>query len=389
VGGAKISLASLVCSAPPEQTSQLALAATPDEHLACLLGERVEKVHVLPLPNWIRRTPSGFGNSLLTWLARAKRGGYWIPVMKLARIIRKERIDLVHTNVGICPMGAYAARIAKRPHVWHVREPLGTQGEYPLTPGDERAARLFQKLSAAIICNSQYTAGFFRNHDIEPLVIYNGIDLSLFEDAQHRGQLLRSKLGLGPNQTVVGMVGSLRADWKEHDLFLKSAAILHQEFPECRFVVFGGLSNLDLNPYTRSVRDLAIELGLQGALVFADFIDDVPAMMTSLDILAHPTSKEGSGRVVMEAMAAGRPVVGVQAGGVQETIQHGATGFLTPPRDAPALAEALKCLLRDDELREKMGTQARAYAWEHYSLARTAESIHSVYEEILTHHVRS
>ena len=83
------------------------------------------------------------------------------------------------------------------------------------------------------------------------------------------------------------------------------------------------------------------ELGIFASVTWAGFITDVPGMMGSLDILVHPTAKEGSGRVVMEAMAAGTPVVGVRAGGVSELIEDGITGLLVEDNDEKSLGEAV------------------------------------------------
>ena len=383
VGGAAVSLYNLVRSLPAADcSSQVALQTPMDSVYVRMFSGCVEKVHILPyLPTWNKGPIRGFKNRFRHEMSKFKLGWYVWPTLQLSRIIIREQIDMVHTNSGICPVGALAAWLTHRPHVWHVREPLGTDGEFPLILGDRLSANLFKRLSRAIVCNSQYTADFFLRYGVQPRVIYNGINLAEFEDSQEREIALRRRLGLRADVPVVGMVGSVRSKLKEHELFLRAMALVRKQVPNVQFVIFGGSSNPDVSTYARSLHDLASRL--QFTVKWADFERDVPAMMRSLDILVHPTSQEGSGRVVMEAMGAGKPVIGVRSGGVQELIQDGETGVLVAPKDPVALSGATINLLVDSTRRRQLGARANAYAREHFSHDVTAASIRALYQEIL------
>ena len=383
IGGAKISLARLLCTLPDTQTSLIALSSPADRHYKQMLDGLVEKVHELWLPGWIKGPKQNLHQRMRHTLSLVRRGWYIAPSMHLARLIRQEHIDLVHTNSVVTPVGAIAARLAGRPHIWHVREPVGCERQFPLAPGDWFSARLFKYLSREIICNSRYTAAFFRRHGIQPRVIYNGLDIKQFENGNLRGCQLRCSLGLQQETIVIAMVGSLRAAWKEHDVFLRVASALKDRHPGCQFVLFGGSSDMNVTPYTRSLQEMASALGLADRLAWVGFIDDVPAMMHSFDIMVHPTSNEGSGRVVMEAMAAGKPVVGVRAGGVQELIQDGLTGFLVPPGNVKALSSAIDQLIIAPSLRSHVGAQAQTYARNHFSDDRTTAAIQNLYAEVM------
>lgn len=383
IGGAKVSLVHLLRGMPASQSSQIVLSPPAERQYLDMLDGLVEKVHEGWLPGWQKRAGASLPNRARYALSLLLRGWYLAPSIRLARLIHQEHIDLVHTNSIITPVGALAARLAGRPHIWHIREPVGSDGLYPLSPGDRLAARLLRALSREIICNSHYTAAFFIRHGIRPRVIYNGLDLAQFKGGQERGLELRMEMGVPPGAPVISMVGSIRSQVKEHTLFLQAAAKISEQYPQCRFVVFGGSADLEASAYTRALRDTAASLGLDERLVWAGFVDDVPAMMHSLDVLVHPTSQEGSGRVVMEAMAAGKPVVGVRAGGVQELIQDGATGYLVQPKDATALANSTGQLLADPILRQEMGTRAQFHAQNNYSHKKTADSIQALYTEII------
>jgi glycosyltransferase involved in cell wall biosynthesis len=384
VGGSKISLSQILKTTPLEQTSHVALAAPPDEKYEQMIGEYAEKIHYLDLPTWQKYRRNTVEEKLRAPLSSVKRLLSLFPsVRMLAQIIKKEKIDLVHTNNSICPVGAIASWFCGIPHIWHIREPIGNQGQYPLILGDRFSAVLFNRLSKAIICNSEYTAQFFREFGYPVKVIQNGLDIDSFQDASLEVKALRSQLMGDADGPVIAMIGSLTTQWKGHSTFLDLAARIIKFMPACRFVVFGSSSNLNQTLYTRGLEKQIENLRLGDRLVLADFISDVPAMLQSMDILVHPAVTEGSGRVVMEAMAAGKPVVSFKAGGVQELIQNGITGFLVEPDDIHTLVEKVKFLLENPQNLYEMGLQARDYAKAHFSNQKTTIMIADLYQKVL------
>lgn len=384
IGGAKVSLSYLLQTTPDAQSSQLVLSPPAEDIFTEMLGQQVEKIHTLYLPTWNKSLGRSAGWHLLSFLVRLARGWYVWPAIQLAKILISERIDLVHTNSSICPVGAQAAWLTRRPHVWHVRERIGSDGLFLLKTGDRLSALLFKHLSNVIICNSEYTAEFFRRYGVKPKVIRNGIQLDAFANSKERGIALRRELGLRNDLPLIGMVGSVRSKIKKHDVFLQAMAAVRNQVPDIQFVIFGGTSNPDASSYTREMHDTADRLKIADNVVWADFIEDVPAIMHSMDIMVHPTSKEGSGRVVMEAMAAGKTVVAVRSGGVQELVQDGQTGYLVSPGDWISLAEATQRLLEQPGLRREMGECAKVYAKVHFSHENTAVTIQNLYQSLLS-----
>lgn len=386
VGGASVSLSSLVRALPQHDFSaQVILQAPVDRSLAQLLNGNVEKVYALPyLPGWNKTQKKGFVKQIKHEFSKLKFGGYLLPTFQIAKIIREEKIDLVHTNSSISPVGALAAWLTRRAHIWHIREPLGSNSTIPLILGDRLAAQLFYWLSRVIICNSSYTAKFFRNFGIGPKVIYNGINLEEFKVSGRRGEILRKKYDIPDHLPVIGMVGSLRSTWKEHNLFILAMSMVKKQIPDARFIIFGGGFNPELSEYVQSLHNFATQLGLSNQVTWADFEENIPAMMGSMDILVHPTSQEGSGRIVMEAMTAGKPVVGVRSGGVQELIQDGETGILVEPGSAEQLAASVIQLLSNPEKSKQFGVNAETYAQKYFSHETMMASIQTVYREVLS-----
>ena len=179
------------------------------------------------------------------------------------------------------------------------------------------------------------------------------------------------------------MVGNVTTTMKKHSDFLEVAAQLKYSFPECRYIIFGNNSNLTITPYTRHLSQISNSLQLDKLVVWADHIDDVPAMMNSFDILIHPASEEGSGRVIMEAMAAGRSVIGIKLGGVRELIQNGITGFLVSPGDIQALSNRAALMLEDHQLRKEIGLRAKRYSEQNFTNESTMNSIQVIYQQFV------
>lgn len=383
VGGAKVSLFHLIKSQTPSAYIQLALSSPADDIFTKLVGDELGEIHTLYLPSWYKNEAKGIFRKLIVLMGKIRRGWYLLPVFRLAFIILNNRIDLIHTNSSATPVGALAAKLTNRPHIWHIREPIGAGTDFPLSLGDRLSAYIIRQFSQEVICISEYTAQFFKQYGMKPTVVLNGINVRDFDESINRGNLLREKFRIGRSTIVIGMIGSLRANWKEHDLFLLAMAMVIEQNPNVHFIVYGGDSDLEINDYTRKLKQMAFSLGLKDHITWADYIKDIPAIMGSLDIVVHPVSREGSGRVVMEAMAAGKPVVTVKSGGVQELIQHGVTGYLVESKNAQALAAAVLKLISNPDSMYEMGQQAQSYAHDHFSHERTASQILGIYQKIL------
>lgn len=367
----------------PDVNIQLALTPPVDDIFTAMIGDELEKIHTLYLPAWYKNKTNGIFRKVIALAANIQRGWYFLPVLRLVFIILKNQIDLIHTNSSVTPVGAFAAKLTNRPHVWHFREPIGAETDFPLAFGDRLSAWIIRGFSQEIICNSEYTAQFFKRYGIQPVVVLNGINVREFDVSKDRGDLLREKLQIGRSTIVIGMIGSLRAELKEHGLFLTAMRLVLEQNPSIHCIVYGGASNLEINDYTRNLKQMVFSLGLKDNIVWADYIEDIPAIMGSLDILVHPVSREGSGRVVMEAMAAGKPVIAVKAGGVQELIQHGKIGYLVEPKNPQALATAVLNLIADPYSLQKIGQQAQSYAREHFSHERTSSEILEIYQRLV------
>lgn len=383
VGGSKESLFQIVRSLPGKYDRQVVLDRPSDADYNVRIQKYVSACHLQPLPTWQKYHRSTFAEH-----ARAPFADTWrllkcvAAAIKIAQIIKHERIELVHTNNSMTPSGALAAWLTGVPHIWHVREPIGKNRQYPLLLGDF-SLHLMSWLSREILCNSSYTAEVFTAIGIPVRVLLNGLDLASIGFSEYPASDMRLKYKISKEVTLVGMVGNLTTHWKRHDIFLDIAALVVKSAPRTRFIIFGSSTDLQQTDYTRSLQRKVLELGLTDRVIWGEFENNISAMMNSLDIMIHPAVTEGSGRVVMEAMASGKPVIAFRSGGVQELIEDGINGFLVDPQEPARAAELTLRLLEDASTRDIIGAAARKHAFKNFGVATMIDQLSKVYDEAL------
>lgn len=293
----------------------------------------------------------------------------------VAEAARAYGADLIHTNSALLPDGGLAAQRLGLPHVWHLRELLGPGRPYELSWTGPALGEALVSRASVLVANSETTAACVRPWvPADRLhVVPNGIDLRVFGT---RPQTPRARV-------VVGMLAHLTSRMKNHRLFVEAAALVDSALPvEFRIVGHGAEASGD--SYVADLVARVRALGLHDRFRFVPFHLKPATVLEELDILAHPTENESFGRVAVEAMAAGLPVVGVRGGGVGEIVDDGTTGLLVPPQDSREFARALERLIRDADLRRAMGAAGRRRAEERFSLPRCVAGILGAYEAAMS-----
>jgi glycosyltransferase involved in cell wall biosynthesis len=205
-------------------------------------------------------------------------------------------------------------------------------------------------------------------------VVYNGVVLS---NSPLRGSGLRAELGIPNGAPLVGEVGRLCDVKGQRELIAALAQV-----PDARAVLVGA----DLEQggaFQASLERDAEQLGVRDRVVFAGRREDASALLGELDVVALPSWTEGLPLVVLEAMARRRPVVATPVGGTPEVVVDGETGLLVPPRDPDALAGALRRLLADAELRQRMGEAGYERVRERFSADAMTRRVLEIYDEVL------
>jgi len=213
-------------------------------------------------------------------------------------------------------------------------------------------------------------------------VLLDGIEVERFRP-DVSGSAIRAGLGLPASAPLVGFVSRLDP-WKGVEVFLRAAAIVAAERDDVRFAIWGG-SLPGHKAYRDELLSLAFELDLTRRLIFAGWStpDRMPEVMAAIDVLVHTSVRpEPLGLSLMEAMAAGRPVVASRAGGVLETVLDGETGLLVAPGDVDGVARALLELLADPGRAKEMGEAGRRRALALFGMPAHARAVEAIYDDV-------
>lgn len=206
-------------------------------------------------------------------------------------------------------------------------------------------------------------------------MIYNGIDISLFDCGK---DVLRREFSIKGD--IVGIISQLQSYHKGHRDFIMAAWEVSQQRPNTYFAIIGGAD--PSGHYISELENLTHKLGIWDKVIFTGFRSDIANIMKSLDILVSASWKEAFGRSLIEAMAAGKPVIATNVGGMPEIVQDGVTGMIVPPKAPKAIANAILRMLKDKDLMVNMGIAGQKRVKELFSLERNIKQIQEVYEEI-------
>jgi glycosyltransferase involved in cell wall biosynthesis len=299
-------------------------------------------------------------------------------VRSLRRIIREREIHLVHTNTLAVTAGAFAARLAGVPHVWHVHEIL-------VDPTSIRKLmhRLVSRFSEVIVCISEAVSAHLLADEPGAAprirVIPNGMNLARFLTQSGSPALIRAQYGIPSDAPLVGMIGKVTR-WKGQLVFANAAKLILASQPNAHFLAVGGVFDNE-HFYMENFVNEVTRLGLQDRFHIVDYTPEVSGLLEAFDIFVLPsTSPEPFGLVLIEAMASAKAIVATAHGGPSEIITPGQTGVLVEPKSPEALAEAVLTLLSDAHQRANLGVAARRAALERFSIERYIGAFEALYQ---------
>jgi glycosyltransferase involved in cell wall biosynthesis len=306
-----------------------------------------------------------------------------VALVQLERFMRRGGFDVVHTHsskAGI--LGRIAARRAGVQTVIHTVHGLAFhpyQAEWRNWLY-VRAERIAARSCDAIIGVSQkaiegaIAAGIGAREQY--VKVLSGMELEPFLEAGDRlsPREARRRLSIPEDAPVIGKIARL-FPLKGHDAFLRAAALIAAEAPDCRFLLVGD------GILRSALEERARRLGIADRLHFAGLVapEEVPLHIQAMDVVVHTSLREGIARAIPQAGAVGKPIVAYDLDGAPEVVRDGVSGYLVPPGDVRAIARQVLLLLRDPALREGMGAEGRAFAAEHYPAVRMVDAINGIY----------
>jgi glycosyltransferase involved in cell wall biosynthesis len=314
-----------------------------------------------------------------------RAAAYIIPyLIRLRGVVRDFAPDVIHSNGFKMHLLGIWSRPRGTPVIWHIRDYVSSR------PVMKRLLQSQGSRCALAIANSASVEGDIQRvlgPAVETCCIYNVVDLAHYAPGGAQADLdgLSGLPPAEPGTVRVGLVATF-ARWKGHEVFLKAMGHMQPLGLRWRAYVIGGPiyqtegSQLGLG----ALRQLAADLGIGDRVGFTGFIEDTASAMRALDVIVHAsTEPEPFGRVIAEGMACGRPVISSATGGAQELIQENYTALVHPPGNHVVLAERIAKLVRDQELRIRMGRAGRITAESRFERSRLARQLIPIYQRIV------
>jgi glycosyltransferase involved in cell wall biosynthesis len=305
-------------------------------------------------------------------------------LIDLIRIIRNDRIDIVH---GQGARADFYARLAsgfsrKTMYVSTIQMPV--EG-YDVGPMKRLLYKSLDRFSEKfvdyfLVVSSVLAQAMIQGHGIpqgKVVKIYNGIETDYYKphDQEEGRRRVRQEYSVNDSEVLIGSLG--RLVWqKGFEYFIHAMPILIRDLPEAKFLIVGeGPLRQELEGQTRS-------LGIQDRLVFTGHRNDIRDMMAAMDIIVIPSLLEGFPMITLEAMAMEKPIVTTSIDGIMEQIRDGMEGLLIAPKSPPALAQAVKRLVDNPDYARSLGINARAKVVRDFSVHKMIAETIKVYETL-------
>jgi glycosyltransferase involved in cell wall biosynthesis len=301
-----------------------------------------------------------------------------VGLRQLADLMRRQRIDIVHSHM-------YRANTSATIAAWMAGVPVVVTHIHNVGTWETHRQRWMDRLLArwrdAIVCVSEKVReDVLRTLRLPPpkvRVIYNGVDVARFSDRSQR-EPTRAALGLAPGEVAIIYVGRL-VDQKNPMALAGIAEAVAGPRPGVKLIVAGD------GPRRAGLEEHIRQRGLADRVLFLGRRDDVPALLQAADLAVLPSFKEGFSLVVLEALAAGLPLVATAVGGTPEAIEHGHSGVIVPPGDDAALVEAVARLVDNTDQRARMAGEAVRRA-QRFNLKRTVADLEELYLKLAARH---
>jgi glycosyltransferase involved in cell wall biosynthesis len=290
-----------------------------------------------------------------------------LVIRKFISLIKERQIALIHTDSSTETLYAgIATRIMRIPLVWHIRV---SEQEWFI---DRVLSLLATRLILVAKAISQRFAWLKDSQKM--VVIYNGIDIEQF-DAFPTSSSIREEFNIGKDAVLLGYIGRIEKRKGLEYLISAMKNVAHAK------LILAGKGEEE---YLKRIKRLCKESGVSNRVIYAGYRTNIPSILKEIDIVVFPTiSGEGFSRVILESMAAAKPVIAADDAGNKEAVINGITGYIVPAKDATALGIKINELSAGKEKREQMGISGRKRVEEMFTIERNIREIEKLYFEVL------
>lgn len=292
-------------------------------------------------------------------------------IPRLFKFIREVKPNIIHLHSrrGADILGGIAARISGTPSILTRRVD---------NPENRLWTRIKYRFYNRIITISDGIREVLVNEGVphnKITCVRSAVDISQYQKPCDRS-LFTSAFGVAESTITCGVVAQF-IDRKGHRYLLEAIPAILSAFPDTHFLLFGK------GPLEKELRDICRRLGIAEKVTFTGFREDLDNILGCLDILIHPALMEGLGVSLLQAAAAGVPIVGTRVGGIPEIVLDGVNGLLIPPSDASSITDAVKKIIGNRDLAGQMADAGRKITKDHFSIEAMVEGNLQVYREIM------
>ncbi len=298
-------------------------------------------------------------------------------ILEFIKIIKSERVDILHLNTltPFCKYAGIAGYLLRIPIVWVVRE-------NPMISRSRKLRFWLKKLSNKIVFVDHDTRNKLLPDFPNTRVIYNGVDLEVFKPSKN--DFLFNKLSIDFNSRLIGYIGSI-TERKGLEYLIKAMTLIKKNYNNIKLILIGGYKK-DEYEYYLKIKRLIEKLSLKGEVFFTEIISNMVTIrdaINSLHIVVLPSLEERCSRTLLESLACGKAVVATRVGGTPEIIDDEINGILVDPMNERQLSEAILKLLLNEELRDKIGKNARIKAERFFDINENVKEMRELYSNLI------
>lgn len=303
-----------------------------------------------------------------------------LEILKLTRLLKKEKYDVVHTHASkdlwlIVP----ALKISGLKTPLFLTKHVGSF----INKKDLLHKFLYGRVNTVFAISSIIKKNLLETTPLPESkieILHNGIDTGKMNPGKSDGEKIRSEFGITKREIVIGMIA--RFTWgKGHEEFLQAAGLLRNKFTHLKFLIVGEASRGEEN-YESKIKKLADDLGLRDVVIFTGYREDIPDLLDAMDIFVFPSHSEAFGIALIEAMALGTPSVCSDSNGILDIAVNGETSLLFKTKDAQDLTKKLEQLIVSEELRKRLGNASRMRAIEKFEIKKLIQLLIEYYRKL-------